>query len=59
MNSNCRDIRNTADFVQGKISEFEVLLLAYADQKAYLTAEIERIKAELIAENTEESFQNL
>lgn len=56
MTSNCRDIRNTADFVQGKISEFEVLLLAYADQKAYLVAEIEKLKAELAAENTEEGF---
>lgn len=31
MYRNCRDIRDTADFMQGKISEYEVLLLAFAD----------------------------
>ena len=56
MNSNCRDIRSTADFMQGKISEFEVLLMAYADQKAYLVSEIEKMKAELVAESAEEGF---
>ena len=29
--TSCRDIRDTADFIQGKVSEFEVLLLAFAD----------------------------
>jgi len=31
MYTSCRDIRDTADFIQGKVSEFEVLLLAFAD----------------------------
>jgi hypothetical protein len=31
MYTNCRDIRDEADIIQGKISEFEVLLLAFAD----------------------------
>ena len=56
MQNNCKDIRSSADFMQGKISEFEVLLLAYAEQKAYLVAEIEKMKAELVAENAEEGF---
>ena len=59
MQNNCKDIRSSADFMQGKISEFEVLLLAYAEQKAYLVAEIEKMKAELVAENAEEGFQNM
>lgn len=50
MYRNCRDIRDTADFMQGKISEYEVLLLAFADQKAYLVSEIERLRAELTSE---------
>ena len=33
--------------------------MSYADEKAYLVAEIERMKAELVAENSEDSFQNL
>lgn len=59
MNNNCRDIRSSADYLQGKISEYEVLLLAYAEQKAYLVSEIERMKAELVTETAEESFQNM
>lgn len=31
MYTNCRDIRDEADIIQGKISEFEVLLMAFAD----------------------------
>jgi hypothetical protein len=59
MNNNCKDIRSSADYLQGKISEYEVLLLAYAEQKAYLVSEIERMKAELVTETAEESFQNM
>lgn len=59
LNNNCKDIRSSADYLQGKISEYEVLLLAYAEQKAYLVSEIERMKAELVTETAEESFQNM
>lgn len=40
-------IRSEADFLQGKVSEYEALLLSYADEKAYLVSEIERIKLDL------------
>ena len=33
--------------------------MAYADQKAYLVSEIEKMKAELVAESAEEGFQNM
>lgn len=59
MGNNCKDIRSSADYMQGKISEYEVLLLAYAEQKAYLVSEIERMKAELVTETVEEGFQNM
>ena len=44
-------IRSEADFLQGKVSEYEALLLSYADEKAYLVSEIERLKLELERES--------
>jgi hypothetical protein len=59
MYTSCRDIRETADFIQGKVSEFEVLLLAFADQKAFLVSEIEKLQAELAVENQVEATANI
>lgn len=40
-------IRSEAEFLQGKVSEYEALLLSYADEKSYLVSEIERLRLEL------------
>ena len=39
--------RNAADSLQGKVSEYEALLLSYAEEKSHLISEIERLKIEL------------
>lgn len=44
-------IRSEADFLQGKVSEYEALLLSYADEKSYLVSEIEKLRLELSREN--------
>ena len=50
-------IRSEADFLQGKVSEYEALLLSYADEKAYLVSEIERLKLELERESNQSRYQ--
>lgn len=57
--SNCRHIRDSADYMQGKISEYEVLLMDFADQKAYFMAEIEQLKAQLEVENQVDSLTSV
>lgn len=37
--------------MQGKVSEYESLLMSYADEKSYLVSEIERLKLELYRES--------
>ena len=49
-------IRSEADFLQGKVSEYEALLLSYADEKAYLVSEIERLKLELGRETSQSAY---
>ena len=39
------------------MSEYEALLLSYADEKAYLVSEIERIKLELERETNQSRYQ--
>ena len=53
------DIRSEADFLQGKVSEYETLLMSYAEEKAYLIAEIERLKYTLSCENTSTEFEKV
>ena len=50
-------IRSEADFLQGKISEYETLLLSYADEKSYLISEIERMRMELNRETNQGGYQ--
>ena len=50
-------IRSEADFLQGKISEYETLLLSYADEKSYLISEIERMRMELNREKNQGGYQ--
>ena len=52
-------IRSEADFLQGKVSEYEALLLSYADEKSYLVSEIERLKLELNRENNQGAYQEI
>ena len=52
-------IRSEADFLQGKVSEYETLLLSYADEKSYLISEIERMKMELNRETNQGAYQAL
>ena len=52
-------IRSEADFLQGKVSEYEALLLSYADEKSYLISEIERLKLELNRENNQGAYQEI
>ena len=49
-------IRSEADFLQGKVSEYETLLLSYADEKSYLVSEIERLKLELDREKIQGNY---
>ena len=49
-------IRSEADFLQGKVSEYEALLLSYADEKSYLVSEIERLKLELGRETNQGNY---
>ena len=49
-------IRSEADFLQGKVSEYEALLLSYADEKSYLISEIERLKLELGRETSQGDY---
>ena len=53
------DIRSQADFLQGKVSEYETLLLSYAEEKAYLITEIERLRYTLNCENTSTEFEKV
>ena len=53
------DIRSQADFLQGKISEYEILLMNYADEKSYLISEIERLRSTLAQENTTSEFEKV
>ena len=57
VNYQVNHIRSEADFLQGKVSEYEALLLSYADEKAYLVSEIERIKLELERETNQSKYQ--
>lgn len=52
-------IRSEADFLQGKVSEYEALLLSYADEKSYLISEIERLKLELNRETNQGVYQEI
>lgn len=52
-------IRSEADFLQGKVSEYEALLLSYADEKSYLVSEIERLKLELGRETNQGNYQEV
>ena len=52
-------IRSEADFLQGKVSEYEALLLSYADEKSYLISEIERLKLELNRESNQGAYQEI
>lgn len=52
-------IRSEADFLQGKVSEYEALLLSYADEKSYLISEIERLKLELGRETSQGNYQEI
>ena len=52
-------IRSEADFLQGKVSEYEALLLSYAEEKSYLISEIERLKQELTRETHQGVYQEL
>ena len=52
-------IRSEADFLQGKVSEYEALLLSYADEKSYLVSEIERLKWELSRETNSSAYQEI
>ena len=45
--------------MQGKVSEYEALLLSYADEKSYLISEIERLKLELNRENNQGAYQEI
>ena len=49
-------IRSEADFLQGKVSEYEALLLSYADEKSYLISEIERLRLELNRETNQGAY---
>ena len=57
VNYQVNHIRSEADFLQGKVSEYEALLLSYADEKAYLVSEIERIRLELERETNQSKYQ--
>ena len=46
------DIRSQADFLQGKVSEYEILLMNYAEEKSFLITEIERMRQILNTEAT-------
>ena len=50
-------IRSEADFLQGKVSEYEALLLSYADEKSYMISEIERLKLDLNRETNSSTYQ--
>ena len=52
-------IRSEADFLQGKVSEYEALLLSYADEKSYLISEIERLKFDLSRETSQGAYQEV
>ena len=41
------------------MSEYEALLLSYADEKSYLISEIERLKLDLSKENNQGAFQEI
>ena len=41
------------------MSEYETLLLSYAEEKAYLIAEIERLRYTLSCENTSTEFEKV
>lgn len=52
-------IRSEAEFLQGKVSEYEALLLSYADEKSYLVSEIERLRLELNHETNQSAYQEI
>lgn len=53
------DIRTHADFLQNKASEYETLLLSYAEEKSYLVAEIERLRYTLACVDTSTEFEKV
>ena len=53
------DIRSQADFLQGKVCEYEILLLNYAEEKSYLITEIERLRQILASETTSTEFEKV
>ena len=53
------DIRSRADFLQGKVTEYEILLMSFAEEKSYLITEIERLKCSLSGENTSTEFERV
>ena len=53
------NIRNAADQIQGKVSEYEALLLSYAEEKSHLISEIERLKIELSSDTTQSQFNDV
>lgn len=52
-------IMSEAEFLQGKVYEYESLLLSYADEKSYLVSEIERMKLELYRESNSCGYQDI
>ena len=54
-----KNVRNEADFLQGKVSEYEALLMSYAEEKAYLVSEIERLRIEFSSSSTEATFNEV
>lgn len=53
------NIRNAADSLQGKVSEYEALLLTYAEEKSFLIGEIERLKIDLASNTTQADFNEV
>ena len=41
------------------MSEYEILLLSYAEEKSYLIAEIERLRYNLASENTSTEYEKI
>ena len=53
------DISTHADFLQNKVSEYETILLSYAEEKSYLITEIERLRYTLANLDSSTEFENV
>ena len=53
------DINTHADFLQNKVSEYETILLSYAEEKSYLVTEIERLRYTLACLDSSTEFEKV